>query len=501
MIFGLTIAGSAKQLKSGTLSLDETTNRRCTASFSIDSQDRSYRPAEGAAVIIEEDGDRIFAGLIDAPHEAALAGPKRPGIRTSVTAVDFQVYAERKYFIGTIAAGTLKSQLITLVAELSGYGVTLHASQVDGPSMPALVYDKRTRIDTVANQIMTLTADAGQPFVWEIDYFKVFRAYQPSTTPAPFDLVDNDLPEVIGDIEVDTRRSDQYANRIYLEVAPKTQIEREETFTEGVDAYPYVPQYSPFKTYGYITHEGIFETLRIPPDPDAASWTWDPTTGELTRDAGAPGAGEVTIFKFDGTFSGTWTADAGADPEDLVEQVITLSSIPNETTGQAFADAELAKRNALIQTVKYTTWEQGIAIGQQQTINVSSRNVNGTAVIVDVVTRDLVHVLERTVTAVIDTGQTNLDRSAWTDYERWYGDESGGAGTVTTVGTGFTGGGGPGPPDTSVQFNNGGAFGGDADFTYNKDTNSLVCGGGGSSITAADHESCQVFGYNCHITD
>lgn len=40
-----------------------------------------------------------------------------------------------------------------------------------------------------------------------------------------------------------------------------------------------------------------------------------------------------------------------------------------------------------------------------------------------------------------------------------------------------TGGGGtPGSPDTSVQFNDGGSFGGDADFTYDKTTNTLNLG-------------------------
>jgi hypothetical protein len=53
-----------------------------------------------------------------------------------------------------------------------------------------------------------------------------------------------------------------------------------------------------------------------------------------------------------------------------------------------------------------------------------------------------------------------------------------------------------------VQFNRSGAFGGDDDgFRYNETTNSLVCGGGGSDITANDHESCVVFGYDCHIAD
>ena len=501
MVFDLTIGGAAKELRAGSFSLKETANRRCTASFEIMSEDRSYRPAEGAEVIIEEDGTRIFGGLVDRPNESALAGCQRPGITTHVNAIDFTVYAERRFFNGTLAAGTLKSQLTTLVALLSTYGVTLDAGQVDGPSMPDLTYDYR-RLDQVLNELMTLTADAGQPFIWEISYDKKLSAYQPSTEAAPFDLVGNDLPEVIGDIEVETSRSDQYANRIILKVQPKSQIEREETFIFGTDPYPYVPQYTPTKTYGYITHETIFETLRIPPDPDAASWTWDPTAGTLTRDAGTPTTGQTTIYKFDGTFAGVWIAEDAAEiaAVGIWEKVLVFESIPNDLTGQAFADAELAKRAAAIKTVKYRTWEQGISIGQQQTINVSARNVNGSAVIVDVLSRDLVHRLERTVTAVIDATQTNLGRMFQNDYEIWYGDKSGATVPATTVGTGFTGGGGPSPPDESVQSNQGGAFSGDESFRFKKLAHSII-GGSLSTITASNPESCQAFGYNNHITD
>jgi hypothetical protein len=49
-------------------------------------------------------------------------------------------------------------------------------------------------------------------------------------------------------------------------------------------------------------------------------------------------------------------------------------------------------------------------------------------------------------------------------------------GTLDEVSAGG-GGGTPGGSDTEVQFNDGGAFGGDADFTYNKTSNLLTLGG------------------------
>jgi hypothetical protein len=503
MDFDLTIAGVPKLLITGTFRLTEAANRRCTASFRIDSADRSYRPAENAEVLISEDSVLIFGGLVDRPNERAQAGQKRPGISTLVNAIDFTAYAERRFVNLTLAAGTLKSQLTTLVTTyLATYSVTLDAGQVDGPSMPELTYDYK-RFDAVMNELMTLTADAGQPFIWEISYDKKLSAYQPSTEAAPFDLTGNDLPQVISDIEVETSRSDQYANRIILKVLPTgVQVEREETFVEGVDSYPYVPLYTVLKTWGYVTHETIFETLRLPADPDPASWTWDPVAGTLTRDAGAPGTGETTIFKFDGVFEGVWFAeDAGEIAAvGLWEKVIVLESIPNEITGQAFADAELAKRSAPIITVKYSTLEQGLQIGQQQNINISSRNVNDDAVIVNINSYDFgPRLLKRDVTAVIDATQTNLGRAFQDDYAIWYGDKTG-TSAPASVGTGASSSGGAAPPLKSVQFNRNTSFGGDISFTYDEATNSLACGLG-SDITAANPESCQVFGYDSHITD
>jgi len=54
-------------------------------------------------------------------------------------------------------------------------------------------------------------------------------------------------------------------------------------------------------------------------------------------------------------------------------------------------------------------------------------------------------------------------------------DDAGNDATVVTIGGG---GGTPGGADTQVQFNDGGAFGGDAGLTFNKTTDTLAVGGG-----------------------
>lgn len=499
MVFDLTIDGVAKQLKAGTLHIKETANRRATASFRLDSLDRSYRPAEGDEVIIEEDSVRKFGGLIDSPKERGFGGPLHPGISTTINAVDFHVYAERRFVNETLAAGTLKSQLTTLVANyLDAYGVTLDAGQVNGPAMPELTYEYK-RFDVVMNELMTLTASSGQPFIWEISYTKVLSAYQPSTEPAPFDLVGNDLPEVVGDIAVETSRSDQYANRVILRVAPKTEYGHVfELIGDGVTDtydldYTLLPPFLTgaihrFEPGGVIPSGG--ETIAITGTDTPTQWEINAAGTQITRVAGPTENLYVYRLTYNGVFSGSWIAEDAAEIAaiGIWERVITIESVPNDATGQAFADAELAKRIEPITTVRYTTWEQGLEIGQQQEINVSARNVNGDAVIVDIDSRDLVHRIERSITAVIDATQTNIGRSFQDDYEIWYGDKGGGAGTIQ-VGSGEVSGGAPAPPFNSVQFNNGGAFGGSADFTYelNGADDALNVGPNNTVATNASH--------------
>lgn len=498
MIFDLTIAGVPKQLKAGTLNIHALANGRATASFRIDSQDRSYRPAIDAEVVMEEDGVRIFGGLIDRPAEKGFAGPRRPGISTTVNAVDYHVYAEWRYVNETLAAGTLKSQLTTLVTNyLAVFGVSLDAGQVDGPSLPELILDY-VRLDEVLNQLMALTADFGQPYIWRISNTKVLSAYQPSTTAAPFNLIGDTLPEVVGDIEVEPS-NDGKANKIIVKVIPVTEMNRVESFTgNGVDDFVTL-QYTLTQHRGYVTYNGIFETLTTTPFAGTASWTYDAATNTLTREAGPIGNGLVVSITFDGVFSGTWTATDPSWTTSPREKVIELETIPTTTTGQAFADAELAKSLEGPIFVRYHTWEQGVVPGQSQTINVPSRNVNNDAVITEVVITDKVHRLDRYVTAVADDTQTNLDRG-WTDvYRIWAGDKTGSGTTGTSIGSGAVGVTGPAPPTRSVQFNDSGSFGGDSAFIYYKDENSVVCGGGGTSINATTFESCQAFGYDCHI--
>lgn len=502
----LTIDGVPKTLKAKSLNIAGPANGRATAAFHVISVDGTYRPALNDEVIIEEDGTRIFGGLVDIPTEKGTVGGAHVAITTEISAVDFNAYIEWRIISVAIPAGTLKAALTQLVdTYLDDYGVTLDAGQVDGPALPLLGYTVRSLRD-VLDDIMKLTADAGEPFVWRVDEFKVLSAKQPSTNPAPFNVSGLPIPEVIGDVVVTSKRGPDYANNVTVYVPPTNQANRVETFTGDGSTTAFTLLYTLYGHRGLVSVDAVNETLSI---GGGGTWDYDPITNTITR-LSAPGVGAAIAITFDGSFTivkNAFDLTEIAANGGIRDKVLTLPDIPDGTTAQAIADAELAKSKIPTQTAKYQTLEAGIRVGQSQTINIPRRNINTTGIVSDIVIRDFgKDRLIRDVTLTIDGSQTNIGKG-WRDTpRRWLSDMSGGssaaASSPATVGTGTPGGAGiPSAPVTSVQFNRSGAFGGAAEFTYNETTHCLVMGGGGSSITATDAESCVVFGYDCHITD
>jgi hypothetical protein len=505
----VTIAAATKSIKAGSLNISMTANGRSTASFAVESTDGSYRPAQDAEVVITENGTRIFGGLLEEPKERGSAGGKGiPAIVTSVSAADFNVYAERRYVNGTVPAGTFESQIEWVRSNyLDDYSVTLDGAQVSGPSLASLDFNY-VRADEALNEICSLTADFGEPFSWRIDNFKVLSGFQPSTNAAPFDLTGDPIANVVGDIVVDTSYKN-YANRVIVKVPSKQIVRHPVTFTgDGSTTLFTMPEgYTIVKPYGFIENgSNIYETLTSTEFTGTAAWEYDIAAGTLERVSGAPANGTAIIFYTDVNYAGIGIAqDAGEIAAHGIKEVVKqIESVPSNTTAQAIADGILARCLTPSKAVKYSTDTAGILPAQSQSIVVSRRNLNGTAVISDVTIHGIgKNTLRRSVSAFIDGADTNVGRGFRDVVKRWAGDITGGsmqAAAVVAAGVPSPVSGGPGSPTTSVQFNDGGVFGGDADFTYDKLTKSVACGRD-SRVSATLAESCQAFGRNCHIAN
>lgn len=509
MALVLTIAGVTKTLKARSLRISATANGRATASFTVISTDGTYRPALDADVILTLDGTRIFAGLVAHPVERGLLEGATSAIETQVSAYDYNQYPERRFVLGDggFPAGYNLGQCVaSLCGYLTPFGVTVDPGQVTGPTFTGERGYGFRQVSEIFNELATLTAQYGDPYVWRIDNNKLLRFYQPSTNPAPFDITTAN-GRAIGDVTVEISR-EKYANNIIIKVAPATELNRTETFTGDGSTTAFQLQYTPTRT-GVVYVGAVGETLTTTAYAGTASWELNTTTNQITRVAGAPASSAPISIQFDGVFSGTATAtDAGEyatwGPWD---KVVTLESVPSNTTAQEIADGYLAQSLVMPKTIKYRTLGAGLQPGQTQTITIAKRNISVTGIITEVNTTDDGRRLMYDVT--VTTGTTV--NGGWRDpIKVWSGDKLGKAAPIvspTTVGTGLVSNGAAAPPERAVQYCKNTSFGGSAAFIFYdgaatpSNLNSIVCGGGGSSITAADFESCQVFGYDNHITD
>jgi len=437
----LTIAGTPKNIQLGTLQISLVANGRGRARFAVKSLDATYRPALDADVLIDDGVTRNFGGLVDIPTEkSATDDGSGVGIITDITAVDYNAYADRRLVSIAIQPGTLKDALLALEPYVTPYGIVLDAFQVNGPSLPLLGFTLKT-FAQVLSELATLTADFGEPYVWEIDAFKILRMYQPSTVPAPFDVVGTSLPipEVVGDIIVESKRGSTYANRFVVYMPPVSETNRVETFDGDGVTDTFTLQYTPtLFTQGYVTSDLVNETLGV--TGDGAQWEYDAGTNTITRTVGPPASGTANIsVMFNGAFSALAAAEDTGEiaAVGLWEKFLILDQIDAGTSAQDIADANLARSVFISKTVKYRTTQDAVLPGMSQLINVPRRNVNATGVISEVVIRDIGKgLLVRDVTVVIDGSQTNLNRGFRDVYKRWNAIGTGGVASSTVVGSG-----------------------------------------------------------------
>jgi hypothetical protein len=464
-------------------------------------------------VVVQEDGVTIFAGTVTQTRERGFGGPNlydqdtdAPWIVTTITAEDFTRFADRVYITETVAEGTpLGTFLATLVTYFSGLGVTLHGSQVPGPNLPAMTFTRARGSD-----VLKALSDA-TGYAWRIDYDQKLRMWAPGDLTAPFDPDEDDDPaKWTGDVEVERILGDQYANRVTVVSDPITAYNRVESFTGDGVSDTVTLGYTLFAHRGYVTYDGVFQTLTTSAWAGEASWTYYETTNTLVRRDGPIESGKVISITFDGTFQAEATAeDAGEIAANgLYEYVEQRNDITEVGAAEDLAAAILAERlNAGDIVVSYQTRYVAptLRAGQQQTITAPSRDVSGAHLITDLRVQaetPLTEEFAETSLGLIRrvTAKRNQLGAKWQyTYHDWLSDKTGGTGAQT--GTGAAAQVGPSPPEGAVQFYDGGRFGGRSTFVFYRDRDSIVCGGDGSSITAADFASCQVFGSNCHIAD
>lgn len=211
MALTLTVAGTPVDAVLTSLRVQKPANGVPQLFFEVDSVGATYRPAMDAEVVLTEGSTRRFGGWVDGPEESGLGGaPIGSDITTRVDARHYASIVDRTLVHGSYAAGTLKASLQQMLADTANPqpGLTLHASQANGPSLEARTYDyARTR--EVLDEWSTLTG-----WLWLVTDDNELRFVEPGTVSASFDLTDGD-DNTEGDIVVKESRSD-YWNRVVV---------------------------------------------------------------------------------------------------------------------------------------------------------------------------------------------------------------------------------------------------------------------------------------------
>lgn len=483
----------------------------------IDLENTDPRIAARSEIVLKRDGVAIFGGVISQTPEEGYGGPNLDQIVQHIAADGFDVYFTYRLVTLTIPAGTTLKAAMLLLETYLPTGVIVHPSQVTGPSLTVDLVFTKTRLDECVGAL-----GAETEYVGGIDPDKHWRMVDPTANPAPFDLLDtgptgstDDTLYQVGDVKVERTLDDDYANRIIGEVRGAGPATSSETFVaaDGVTAAglvtftaKYPASQSINDTYPNLLYiDGVVQSVigwgaaQLGP----ADWYWNYATSPATLvypiAGGRPfpvGAEVVSIayaIGFPFYVEGNNLADQALYP--VKEALVSIDEAMTIEAAQAYVDREATARSATIERALYTTEETTLAPGMVQTINLAKRAINASCLITEL---RFYSTPERPgseflcdVVAVAGTTERGNVRQTYKDWLK-----QGGAGAAKTgIAVAAVA-----PPLRAVQFNDLGGFGGVTGFEFHKDEWSLACGEG-SSIDASEHESCQAFGYDTHISD
>jgi len=391
------VNGVTKTLQPG-WSIRESPNGRNLFDGRMLSLDGTFRLVVGDEISLTEDPGSgavtIFGGTIDQPAEAGFGGASSTAaITLRVSAVDFNEIADRREVVIDIAAGNTKAALTALAPFYTPFGVTLDATQANGPSLPALSYHGE-RLREVLDQISALTSHA---WSWQINYTKVLSATAIASTAAPFNLTDGNVAShVEGDITVEQPTAANYANYITV-LAGTGQQEVTDAFTGNGVTTTFALTYTLAANRGYVTNGGVNEPIGVTTPP---YWTYDPVTNSITRSSAPANLSAISII-YTGQFPYTAIADGGASSANRRDRTYTAEGVFNAVVAEALADAYLVRDMRRPRTVRYVSPDVGLHPGQAQAITNTKRSLTGDWVLTEVEIRNTSgNVAKRFVTVV-----------------------------------------------------------------------------------------------------
>lgn len=209
----VTVGGSPRAWRAGTLHIVENVSRRSTCRVGITSRDGSYIPDVDDEVVVQDAGSNVlFGGLVRNPREEWLL--QGDALITTLECWDYTALAERRLIASSVSAGLTGRDALDLVVAgvLAVYGVTRDPAMPAGATLGELTYDFATAMQVI-NDIVRLAAP--DTWVWRIDESLVLRAWEVGTEACPWAISPSSSKVAGGDFDI-TRVVEYYANKVFL---------------------------------------------------------------------------------------------------------------------------------------------------------------------------------------------------------------------------------------------------------------------------------------------
>lgn len=326
--------------------ITETLDAADTLLLDIPSTAAPYiRPAVGQALVVTENGVRVFGGTVRGVRERGLVGPTHK-IVVEVQGSSHEINADRRVvtraFNDPTGTDTIGSALAALVSEYyAAVGVSLHPAQTAGPVLPTARFDRMPGGAVNAN----LAASVG--YLQGIDFENRLRAWAPGDIRAPFDYDELVNPRLLtGDLEVERQLANGYANRIVLSGEPQETDATQRWIADGTTQLFHLnrtPKYWWVVVFDETNH---YETVGTAP----AMWIIDPAAKTIRRidELGPPPAGTILDFRYIGIFEPSAAAEDAAEiaAYGLYEYAETVTTVPDNVSAQEYANQILARKIA-----------------------------------------------------------------------------------------------------------------------------------------------------------
>lgn len=416
------------------LTTDASINGRPTLRCKLRVRDGdSYRPTIRDEVVLTDDGDTVFGGIVWRVQETDVINYKHRDLDVECTG--FEALADVTLFNGTTSAGTLKSAATSVAASLALHGITIDSGMSNGPSISALAFPYltvRESFDTLA-----LASD----WNWKFTHDKKVLFEDPGTVGAPFALTDAN--STILSLQHTTSLAG-YTNDVWLLFGDSSQQPVSDGWTGDGSTKTFALHYFPAATPGIVFENSVAYPVAIW-GQTGYRWYYDASVNSLKVDpdsgVAAPTNGHVITSNFTAQYPGLYVS------QNLTEYgtygpwttVVRAPEIFEWTQARYAADGELARRQGVVRRLRATTSTAGLKPGMTVNVTASKRGLSSVNFLIERVSmrhqtkeRDGGHLFFYEIEAV----EGNQYQQNWVEYFRSLNRGASAGGGTVVGGTG-----------------------------------------------------------------